>query len=152
MRMSGVIPAGSPSRKATANSFWKWSFIVEPRSAPSPAMVATPRRKPRVVRRSMSETLPVKSSRPSSEARTASTGSPPRSRARRTAAPIRVARVTDPRIAWSLISRPVRGAFAVAAMEPTSVTATRPSRSCHCQLAARSTITTLSRTSARQKG
>ena len=63
-----------------------------------------------------------------------------------------MARVTEPGIAWSLISRPVRGAFAVAAIEPTSVTATRPSRSCHCQLAARSTMTTLSRMSARQNG
>ena len=62
-----------------------------------------------MVRRSMSETLPVKRSSPSSEESTASTGSSCRSRARRSAAPIRRARLTEPSTAKSLISRPVRG-------------------------------------------
>ena len=115
-------------------------------------MRAVPRRKPRVVRRSMSLTFPVKRRRPSSDASTAATGSAFRSRAERAAAPMRRARVIEPRTAHRRTSPPVRGALQVAAMEPTSVTAARPSRSCHFQLAARSTTTMLSRMSARQNG
>ncbi len=52
----------------------------------------------------------------------------------------------------SLTSRPVRGALQVEAIEPTSTQALRLIRSIHFQLAARATITALSRTSASVSG
>ncbi len=52
----------------------------------------------------------------------------------------------------SLTSFPVRGALQVAATEPTSTQALRLNRSIHFQLAARATMTSLSRTSARVRG
>ena len=56
------------------------------------------------------------------------------------------------RIAQLLTSAPVRGALQVAAIEPTSTQALRLMRSIHFQLAARATITALSRTSTRVNG
>ena len=64
--MSGVVATTSPSCQAAANSFWNSSFSIEPRSPSSPSSRELPRKKLSVVRRSMSCTLPLNSTRPGS--------------------------------------------------------------------------------------
>ena len=73
-------------------------------------------------------------------------------RARRTSRPRAIAWVVVWRMPCVFTSAPVRGALQVAAIEPTSVQTLRLMRSIHFQLAARATMTSLSRMSARVSG